>query len=629
MLDTWEINRFKSIYDKTILKLAPLTVFAGINNSGKSTVIQSILLTAQTLQSPVPQRAIGLNGHILRLGTFDDILSEGCQQDTIEVGFKLSKLVAREFRPRLTGAGAPFYTWRRGIEEVSSIRCRFEFSAKGAKEKREILQLQPLLEKCSLEATSAKESENDAIVIEKRETDLKGYIDSLSLQGVRTEDLASLEFRVVKEPASQSSHYGPFLGQSQVVGTSLHHFIPRLLLVRYDAVEEQAKQLVQAFLVTREYLFAFSPDQLDNSLLRGEFSQIVLRACEEIVGIAAKGPPFYKNRTRDHYRELHDNFGFDTYRAFVNDLNLSNRSALFERLSERGSQLEQLARAGRPPDYRTRYTALSDVLEFAGEYTAEYFQRMVKYLAPLRDEPKPVYPLSGATDPADVGFRGEHTAAVLELNRNRTISYIPPDQVASGTAGVPKPELLQNAVHKWLQYMGVGTNIKTYDKGKLGHELKVSTGLDGRLRDLTHVGVGVSQVVPIVVLSLIADAGSTLIFEQPELHLHPRVQTRLADFFLSMTQLGKQCIVETHSEHLVNRLRHRAAAADGDAVAEKVIVYFVEAIEGKSVYRRLGINRFGAVSEWPKGFFDESEELSAEILKASLEKKRILRGGQK
>jgi predicted ATPase len=272
---------------------------------------------------------------------------------------------------------------------------------------------------------------------------------------------------------------------------------------------------------------------------------------------------------------------------------------------------------------------LSDVLEFSGDYLADYFQRMVKYLAPLRDEPKPVYPLSGTTDPTDVGFRGEHSAAVLEVNRNRTVSYIPPGRMGSEASITPTQELLRTAVHEWLQYMGVVTDVKTYDKGKLGHELKVSTGSDRCLRDLTHVGVGVSQVLPIVVLSLIADAGSTLIFEQPELHLHPRVQTRLADFFLSMTQLGKQCIVETHSEHLINRLRYRAAAANGDAVAEKVIVYFVESVDGRSVYKRLGINKYGGVSDWPKGFFDESEELSAAILRASLQKKENASKGSK
>jgi predicted ATPase len=623
MIDTWVVERFKSIYSRTSLKMAPLTVFAGTNNSGKSTVIQSILLTAQTLQSPVAQRAVTLNGHILQLGTFDDIASGGSGGGPIRLSFKLSGLVAREMRPR-PSPGGPFYAWQRGGEEVDSIQCDFEFSAKGATEKSELLQLQPALEACSLQVEYGR-GQQDGVAIEKRQVDLKEYVDSLKLERVRSEDLSSLEYKVIREPSGMSSRYAPFLAQSQVVGISLYHFVPRLLLVRYDAVEEQAKQLANAFAGTREYWYGIEVGKEDVALLQGEFAATILKACDEILKIA--GPPaFYKSRVRDRLEELRTNFGLEAFRNFITSLNTSHRSTLFERLAEITPQLEGIARRGRPPDYRTRYVPVSDPLDFAGDYISDYFQRLVKYLAPLRDAPKPVYPLSGATDPTDVGFRGEHTAAVLEVNRNRTVQYIPTDYFSSGASGAPRPELLETAVHEWLQYMGVVTDVRTYDKGKLGHELKVATAKDGCLRDLTHVGVGVSQVVPIVVLSLVADAGSTLIFEQPELHLHPRVQSRLADFFLSMTQLGKQCIVETHSEHLVNRLRQRAATANGGEFADRVMVYFVEAPGGRSSYRPIRINEFGAVAEWPKGFFDEGEELSAAILKASLEKRRAVRG---
>jgi predicted ATPase len=59
------------------------------------------------------------------------------------------------------------------------------------------------------------------------------------------------------------------------------------------------------------------------------------------------------------------------------------------------------------------------------------------------------------------------------------------------------------------------------------------------------------------VAALLAPEGSSLLLEQPEWHLHPSVQTKLADFFLSLTMMGKQCIIETHSEHIVNRLQLR------------------------------------------------------------------------
>ena len=170
--------------------------------------------------------------------------------------------------------------------------------------------------------------------------------------------------------------------------------------------------------------------------------------------------------------------------------------------------------------------------------------------------------------------------------------------------------------------MGVAQDIQTHDKGKLGHELKVAIAAKESVHDLTHVGVGVSQVLPILVQSLLASPGSTIIFEQPELHLHPRVQTRLADFFVSMTLVGKQCIVETHSEYFINRLRYLAAVSPGTSISSNVALFFVEKEKERSIYRRIRINEYGVIQDWPSGFFDESEDIAEKILKAGMEKKR-------
>ena len=89
MINKWIIEHFKSVNEKTTLELAPLTVFAGANNSGKSTVIQSILLTTQTIQSQVHSRPVILNGHIVRLGTFNDILSNLSDSPVISLGFEI------------------------------------------------------------------------------------------------------------------------------------------------------------------------------------------------------------------------------------------------------------------------------------------------------------------------------------------------------------------------------------------------------------------------------------------------------------------------------------------------------------------------------------------------------------
>ncbi len=75
MLKNWSIQNFKAIIDSGNLKLAPVTVLAGRNSSGKSSLLQSILMISQTLSNRVLDRPLLLNGSLVQLGTFDDVLS--------------------------------------------------------------------------------------------------------------------------------------------------------------------------------------------------------------------------------------------------------------------------------------------------------------------------------------------------------------------------------------------------------------------------------------------------------------------------------------------------------------------------------------------------------------------------
>jgi predicted ATPase len=357
-----------------------------------------------------------------------------------------------------------------------------------------------------------------------------------------------------------------------------------------------------------------------NSLLK------VLRDCVNEVQQNAQN-----NKQMDLFRQRYANIT----QQFEKDLSLKNyfqitdgfpppmRHLLTAQLEKNANGLREAIKAGREQQFVLAYAPVPSMLEFATDYVRNYFTSNLKYLGPLRDEPKSIYPLSGTTDSRDVGFKGEHTAAVLDVYKNTPIAYIPSDAFKSaGLNTQPSHASLVTAVSDWLSYMGVVHDLETTDKGKHGHELRVSTTGSDALHDLTHVGVGVSQVLPILVLSLLAQPDSTLVFEQPELHLHPRVQTRLADFFIAMSMLGKQCIVETHSEYLINRLRYLSAISKGKDISDRVILYFVEKDGGHSRYKPIRINEFGVIPDWPKGFFDENEENAAALLRAAMEKRK-------
>ncbi len=629
MISQWTLAKFKSVYDETSLEMSPLVVFAGTNNSGKSTVLQSILLTAQSLQSPVSNRPITLNGHLVRLGTFDDILSTGSPEKKIEIGFSLSELASQTQRfpaDYETVSIGPF--WRRGGENIDRISCAFQFSPSGSGERHEILQLQPSVDACRVDVEYRDEDSDiektDSVAVVRGAEDVKARLDSLQLKQIRPDDLRALEYLVVQQGNAAQRPYYSFRSPNEVIGAVMFHFLPRALVARYDEVDENSKALIGAFTTPYEHAFYRTPDDVARKI-PDEFRTKILSICEAIIGDGERGVrQLALRRAQAAYETLKSVFSIHHFRLFLTSLPSAERTNLVKKITDEATKLEHIIKGGRTSDFRTRLVPLSDESEFAHSYLVEYFQRYVRYLAPLRDEPKPVYPLAGMNDPTDVGLKGQHTAAVFETNKYRPVKFIPPEAFSSPLDSASgKMEPLQDAVLAWMRYMGVVTNVDSTDRGKLGHELRVSTEQLDQMRDLTHVGVGVSQVLPIVVLALLAPAGSTLIFEQPELHLHPRVQSRLADFFLSMTLLSKQCIVETHSEHIISRLRQRVATAASDQFAQKITIYFVEALGGKSLYKKIKINHYGSISEWPRGFFDEGEELAAAILKASLEKRSL------
>ncbi len=134
------------------------------------------------------------------------------------------------------------------------------------------------------------------------------------------------------------------------------------------------------------------------------------------------------------------------------------------------------------------------------------------------------------------------------------------------------------------------------------------------------VGIGISQVIPVVVSAL--DTGDRLtVIEQPELHIHPAIQVALGDLFIQSARpengsSGPHFLIETHSEHLLLRLLRRIretsrgeAPKDRQLTPEQVAVYFVEATRQGTVIRPLALDDRGGFQErWPKGFFEEREE---------------------
>ncbi len=145
--------------------------------------------------------------------------------------------------------------------------------------------------------------------------------------------------------------------------------------------------------------------------------------------------------------------------------------------------------------------------------------RSIHYLGPLRGKPERLYVWSGA-QPEDVGHRGERTIEALLAARARK-------QLISRGKGLPRLTL-QQYVALWLRKLGLISSFLLFSMkrgtGAGAYEVRVRTSRSSPQVHLTDVGFGVSQVLPVLVLCYYVPPGSTLILEQPELHLHPSVQ---------------------------------------------------------------------------------------------------------
>lgn len=264
------------------------------------------------------------------------------------------------------------------------------------------------------------------------------------------------------------------------------------------------------------------------------------------------------------------------------------------------------------PDQAKTYFQNSD---FLGVLESEYEVMMdsIYYLGPLRAPPRREYPWSGAS-PSDVGLKGERAVeAILAATvRGETRNL----------GGKTRYKPFQEMIAHWLKVLGLihSFRIEEIGSGANLYRAIVQRDAHGPEALLTDVGFGVSQVLPALVLLHYVPKGSTVLMEQPEIHLHPAVQSGLADVILTVARVRKlQIIVESHSEHMLRRFQRRVA--DETASSEDIRLYFCDTVDGVASLEQLQLNVFGEIGNWPKNFFGDEMAEIAETRKAVLRRK--------
>jgi len=210
----------------------------------------------------------------------------------------------------------------------------------------------------------------------------------------------------------------------------------------------------------------------------------------------------------------------------------------------------------------------------------------------------------------------------------------------------------EDAFNSWVSYLEMEiSQVESVMDGPTPM-LKVQ-GKDSESRNIFEVGSGVSQVLPVIAICLLAKPEEVVCIEEPESNLHPSAQAYLADFLLAMAASGRQIIIETHSPNIIDRIRLRKAhkkswrkLKDSKWVASSLsmdkyskvddevrhflepkinIIFAEQNSEGNSEYRQAILDKNGDIifdgsSEelWPKGFFDNTQEELSNILKARI-----------
>ncbi len=233
----------------------------------------------------------------------------------------------------------------------------------------------------------------------------------------------------------------------------------------------------------------------------------------------------------------------------------------------------------------------------------------LSYLGPVRLPPARLYSWAG-TVPEDVGWRGEHAVQAILAGADRRFNW----KARSPTRS------LEHVVASWLSRMGLvssfGVNEIAPDRSE--YEVQVRASKRSAEVKLTDVGFGVSQVLPVVAQVFYAPPGSTVLLEQPEIHLHPRAQSELGDLLIEAITAREnsqprhvQLVVESHSEHLLRRIQRRVA--EEQIEAKDVALYFCYSGPSGSALERLEMDSYGDILNWPPNFFgDELEDVAVQ-----------------
>ena len=610
-----ELRNFKSVRHCDV-PLSPLTVVTGANSSGKSSLLQAILALAQVSRRKTNGGRFPLNGDLVRFGTFDDLRhqrAEAQEPVRILVSFGVS---ARDARRAMLD---PSFGSRMRSSMVRFVDAKaiLPIDLRWSTEMDVVFRDQVGSAQISALEVSAKCDDSQVLVAVQR---AQSRPTSIGLDELNDGEEGAI-------------YHGDSLSDESLIRVD----DARLESARLNALLQEFPGRIRASENLAEWLRCLGSDDLHPEIdlenieweldegnidhdgpegLRHENLETMEETLREGYLEYTDPHEYYWSRVREAARSIC--MGRPVTQDFLRFVDLFDSEGtvliaidLFGAFHSQLEQIKNMERSSLDP------LPGSDDLLLLQDLCVEYLSTRVYYVGPLRHSPSTPFAMAPDPDSGHVGTSGEYVAAVLQAKRSMRGSY--PQPMGAGASDSSDHDMaLEDAANRWLSHLKLADSMSVEESTPLVLGIKIRPPGLGDSVPLGSVGVGVSQVLPVVVQCLVAGPGALVILEQPELHLHPAAQQRLADFLIECTRWGQRFLIESHSEHLVLRLRRRIAEDQTDSLRDQVAILFAERDDqGDTTYRQIEVTHAGGVVDWPDGFFDQGPDDAHQLLVAA------------
>lgn len=502
MLKSISLENYKCFKERTDIEIAPLTILCGVNSSGKSSILKSLLMLKQSYENELPYNVMTFNGKWVDNGYFEDIIyhDESTKSEEIEDGeFKISTSFSLIDTSDDNGN--------------NPIKRQDMFSFKDFKK----------------------------IFFIVKEVDRFQITTTITVK---------------KGVPLNSNGFNVFIENNKIISYRIDinlFFNENEICLEYPCFIELNKKGN----TEREYYISFS------------------------------SIPNYDRQTNKYFFDKVNNF---KCKCYFSNMHLTN-----------------IFRDNMSPAMRNIKSNLLSIFQVS----ASQFDG-INFIAPLRQQPERRYLLNGNV--ASVGISGENTPILLarDFDKKKT-DVLPPIETENGKIEFKiKKDTLENLVSNWMNYLDLGVLSLSGKDGFV--ELNINQ------HNIVDVGFGVSQSLPIIVQGLYMDKDQTLLLEQPEIHLHPEMQLQMADFLIALAKNEKNVIVETHSDHFINRIIHRVMQ-NYEELNKIVKIYIVEKNEEtySSSVRLKKIDKYkGTEKDKSKFFFTQYDSEITDIVDTGL-----------